>query len=68
MTGGMPEPNGIVGGHGIEIGGGDVASFSELAFIPAKAYDPIAGLDESDLGLTRATISGTEVASESFTP
>src|SRR5207253_8674045 len=30
MAGGMHEPDGIVGGHGIEIGGGDIASFSEL--------------------------------------
>src|SRR5256884_6493212 len=51
MAGGMHEPDGIVGGHGIEIGGGDIASFSELALIPARASDPFAGLDQRDLGL-----------------
>src|SRR6266704_3227626 len=43
--------SGVVGGHGIEIGGGDIASFSELALIPARASDPFAGLDQRDLGL-----------------
>src|ERR1022692_1679374 len=51
MAGSVDEPDGIVGGDGVEIGGGDVAVFGELALVPAGAGDPFARFDESDLGL-----------------
>ena len=51
VAGGVDEPDRIVGGNGVEIGGGDVAVFGELAFVPAGAADPFARLHESDLGL-----------------
>src|SRR4026207_1869441 len=35
VAGGVDEPDGIVGGDSIEIGGGDVAVLGELAFVPA---------------------------------
>ena len=51
MAGSVDEPDGIVGGDSVEIGGGDVAVFGELALVPARAGDPFARLDERDLGL-----------------
>src|SRR5580700_3052863 len=51
MARGMDEPDGVIRGDGVEIGGGDVAMFGELALVPAGAGDPFAGLDQSDLGL-----------------
>jgi hypothetical protein len=51
MAGGMDEPDGVIGCHGVEIGRGDVAMFGELALVPAGAGDPFAGFDQSDLGL-----------------
>jgi len=50
VAGGVDEPDGIVGGDSIEIGGGDVATLGELAFVPAGTADPFARLDKSDLG------------------
>ena len=50
MPGGMREPDGIVGGDGIKIGGGDVTVFSELAFVPTGADDPLAGLNNGEPG------------------
>ena len=51
MAGGVDEPDGIVGGDGVEIGGGNVTVFGELALVPAGADDPFARLDENGLGL-----------------
>ena len=49
MAGGVDEPDGIVGGDGVEIGGGNVTVFGELALVPAGAGDPFARLGEGDL-------------------
>ena len=51
MAGGVDEPDGIVGCDGVEIGGGNVTVFGELALVPAGAGNPFARLDESGLGL-----------------
>jgi len=51
MAGGVDEPDRIVGGDSVEIGGGDVAVFGELALVPAGAGDPFSRFNESDLSL-----------------
>ncbi len=33
----------MVGSDGVEIGGGEVATFGELGFVPASALDPFTG-------------------------
>ena len=42
VSGGVLEPDGIVGRDGVEIRGGDVAAFLEFGFVPAGAADPLA--------------------------
>lgn len=64
MAGGMDEPDGVIGCHGVEIGRGDVAMFGELALVPAGAGDPFAGFDQSDLGL----YTGNDFSQSSSTP
>src|SRR5271167_399816 len=51
MAGGVGEPDGVVRGNGVEIGGRDVAVFGELALVPSRARDPFSGLNKSDFGL-----------------
>ena len=68
MAGGVSQPHRIVGRDRIEIGGGDVAPFGELALVPAGAATHSPGLTRAILAFTRATISATEAASESFIP
>ncbi len=43
----MDKPDRILGSDRVEVGGGDVAMFSELALIPAGAGYPFAGFDLS---------------------
>ena len=43
VPGGVSQPHRIVCGDRIEIGGGDIAPFGELALVPAVAQQPFAG-------------------------
>src|SRR5215831_2815638 len=49
MPGGLDKPDRIIGSDGVEIGGGDIAVFSELALVPSVAGNPFAGFDLSHL-------------------
>ena len=51
MAGGVGEPDGVVRGNRVEIGGCDVAMLGELALVPSRARDPFSRLNQSDLGL-----------------
>src|SRR5512146_818526 len=51
MASSMEKPNRVVRSDGVQVGGGDVAVFSELAFIPSRTGDPFANFGKSDLSL-----------------
>src|SRR5262249_4632800 len=42
MAGGVGEPNRVVRGDFVEVGGGDVTPLGEFAFVPASALNPCA--------------------------
>jgi hypothetical protein len=48
------QPDWVVGGDFVEVGGVDVTVLCELALIPAGAEDPFAGLGDGDPGLDAA--------------